>query len=214
MLPNIHLIGIQGSGKGTQSALLVERYNLTYLAAGNMFRERAAVGDEFGKQIAATMHAGQLLPVEYLCHTIEDYLTSHPSHVGILGDGIMRTTEQYEQLETIWKLHGIGEPFLINLVLNEQDALQRIYTRQQDQADLSKRPFHEVYSGKLVKRTDDNPLAIEERFRIFFELTKPVIAKFEAAGNCVHIDARKDIHTIASEITSAVEGRYPQLKQS
>ncbi len=214
MLPNIHIIGIQGSGKGTQSALLVEKFNLTYLAAGNMFRERAAVGDEIGLSIAAAMQAGKLLPIEFLVLTIDGYLHTHGTGPGILGDGIMRTVDQYNELSRIWDEHSIDKPYLINLVLDEETALQRIESRRLEQEDPGKRSHHEIYGGKLLKRNDDNPLAIHERFKIFHELTEPVVSIFKGQGRCVDINAADTIESIAAQVETTVTTWYPELKKN
>ncbi len=211
MLPNIHIIGIQGSGKGTQSALLVEKFRFTYLAAGNMFRERAAVGDDIGQSIAASMQAGKLLPIEFLVLTIDGYLHNHPVTTGVLGDGIMRTIEQYYELERIWKDNQVDEPYLINLVLDEATALQRIDNRRQEQEDPNRKAHHELYSGKLLKRNDDNPLAIHERFAIFHSLTEPVVSLFKEQRRCIDVDASLTIPEVERAVTNAVTTWYPHL---
>jgi adenylate kinase len=203
-LPNIHIIGIQGSGKGTQASLLVEQYNLLYLGSGNMFRERAAKGDRLGTMIGAEMHAGHLLPDAYLYHTVIDALAEHPYPNGVIGDGIIRTIEQHEHLAPVWKLAGLDTPLLINLVLDEKTALKRIEHRAEQGV---KTP----YSGKVGYRTDDNPRAIEERFAIFKEMTQPVIKRFDSHDRCIHVDAMASPEVVFAEIRQKLEMVYPNL---
>jgi adenylate kinase len=212
MLPNIHILGIQGSGKGTQSAFLVERYGLNYLASGNLFRQRAQQKDAFANEISHELQAGHLLPNTYLYRTVREYLAKHKIKKGLLGDGVIRTTEQYHSLEPVWKQHHIGEPVLIHLVLTEEEALKRIAYRKQEQADAQARSHHLVYSGKLLNRTDDNPMAISERFALFHKMTEPVINIFEAEDRCIHIDAGPSPEIILESIVVALEKRYPQLQ--
>jgi adenylate kinase len=211
MLPNIHILGIQGSGKGTQSALLVEKFALSYASSGNLFRERAAEGDEFGKEIASKMQAGKLLPNEYLYQTIENYLSSNPIINGFLGDGVIRSISQYDHLLPIWGRYNLEAPALVHLELTEEVALARIAQRQRDLEDMSKQEYHKVYGGKLAHRTDDNPSAIQERFALFHSMTKPVIARFEEEGRCVHISADQPIEKIHQEICNYLEKEYPSL---
>lgn len=214
MLPNIHILGIQGSGKGTQSALLVKEYGLTYLASGNLFRERAEKKDAFAQEISHELGAGHLLPNPYLYRTVREYLADHRVKVGLLGDGVIRTVEQYHSLEPVWKQHRIGEPLLVHLLLSEQEAFERIEHRKREQAaEAEQRAYHLTYSGKLLHRTDDNPLAIKERFALFHKMTEPVIKIFEAEDRCVHISAKGTVEEIHQEISTVLAARYPKLKR-
>lgn len=211
MLPNIHILGIQGSGKGTQSALLVDKYGFGYISSGDLFRQRAEKGDTFGQELKAQLHSGHLLPDSYLFQTVNDYLADADISSGLLGDGVIRTVDQYQGLEPIWDMYRLGEPLLIHLVLSEDVALQRIAHRQTEQQDPSKQQYHIKYSGKLLKRTDDNPAAIQERFKIFHQMTEPVIWVFDHEHRCVHIPADRSVEEINKDICLALEHYYPQL---
>jgi adenylate kinase len=217
MKVNIHILGIQGSGKGTQSSLLVERFNLAYISSGNLFRERAAIADPLGEEIARELKRGVLLSNTYLCQTVEDFLANkiiqHPylPETSILGDGVIRTKEQYGLLLPIWEKYLLEKPLLIHLNLSEEIAYQRIQNRRLEQNDPNKRDFHLVYSGKLLQRDDDNPKAIEERFRLFHELTLPVLSIFREQDRCIEIDANQSVETIQQEIREKLNEYYPQF---
>ena len=206
--PNIHILGIQGSGKGTQSALLVEKYHFLYLASGNLFRARAAKGDDLGLKIGSEMQAGRLLPDAYLYHTIIDVLDEKPHQQGILGDGVIRTITQYAGLEPVWGLAGLDAPILVHLVLDEQAALDRIKNRQRELEAATPNP---IYAGKLAHRTDDNPRAIEERFALYHEMTVPVISLFKEKNRCIEVDAADSVESIQSNIQEALEKECPIL---
>jgi adenylate kinase len=210
-LPNIHLLGIQGSGKGTQAALLVEAYAATYLASGNLFRQRASIDDEFGRAIATMMHAGQLLPNRYLLETVRQFLGEHQVHSFLLGDGIIRTLAQLHELVPIWQNFNLEAPLLINLDLSEDVARERVTKREQERDLAEKHDYHAVYSGKLIHRTDDNPQALEERFRLFRRMTEPIIAQFVAQGRCVTISADQSVESIQVHIRAGIASFYPQL---
>ncbi len=125
MYPNIHLLGIQGSGKGTQASLLVEDCNISYASSGNIFRERTKIKDELGLNIAKEMNSGKLLSTELLISTVRNYCASHIISNGLLGDGIIRTIDQYKQLQNIWEEYKLDQPLLIYFNLKEEEALNR-----------------------------------------------------------------------------------------
>ena len=212
MLPNIHILGIQGSGKGYQSALLVERYAFNYLASGNLFRERSAVGDAFSQEITTLLKSGHLLPDSYLFRTVREYLAEHRRvKYGLLCDGVIRTLKQYHGLEPLWKRYKLDDPLLIHLRLSEAEAVKRTEQRRREQDDPSLQQHHLKYSGKLLQRTDDNPAAIKERFALYHTMTEPVIRRLEAEGRCIHINADANVEEIQAEICQNLEKLYPEL---
>ena len=208
MRPNVHLLGIQGSGKGTQSALLLKHFDATYLASGNLFRERAAIQDPFGKHLYALMGAGQLLPDSLLIATVDHFLRSLPLHGMLIGDGIIRTLSQERHLEPIWTCYDIEQPYLVYLELDEQTAVERIAERVQKATDPNLHEYHQQFSGKLVKRADDNVQALEERFRLFYKNTQPIVQYFEEQGRCSKVDAHLPIDTVQSLIVEKLTERY------
>lgn len=203
MLPNIHILGIQGSGKGTQSQLLIKSYGLLYLPSGQLFRERARIDDERGHEIDRMLRTGSLLPTSYLVEIVENHLKSNAGCSGLLGDGVIRSVEQYEIFEPIWNSYGYGEPFLINLQLDEATAIERIEHRRSELTKSPEQPRH-----------DDDPEAIRERFRLFREVTTPVIDTFQNNGRCVTIDAHGTIEQINADIRDAIDATYPTLRSS
>jgi len=200
MLPNIHILGIQGSGKGTQSALLVEKFSFSYISSGELFRKRAAQGDAFGEELKAELTAGRLLEDRHLFQAIEDYLATTTITKGFLGDGVIRTTNQYHGLQKMWELHDLEQPLLIHLILSEEKAMQRIAHRQAELAKIG-----------TAKREDDTPEGIRQRFVHFHTLTEPVIQLFEEAGRCIHIDADQSVEEIHVQISTALRSLYPGL---
>jgi len=214
MLPNIHILGIQGSGKGTQSALLVEKYHLNYLGSGNLFRERSEVEDGFGRLLTKELTSGRLLPDAFLFHTVIDYLANHEVPVGLLGDGVIRTISQLEGLQGVWPRFGIGDPILIHLRLSEATALERIEHRKAEAEAAERLEHHRVFSGKLLHRTDDNPKALQERFATYHKMTEPIIKYFDDRYACLHLDAADSVEKISQEIGDYIEHRFPTLKKA
>ena len=212
MRPNVHLLGIQGSGKGTQSALLAKHFDVTYLASGNLFRERAAVGDAFGNHLNTLMSKGHLLSDSLLIATVDHFLRSLPLQSLLIGDGIIRTLSQAQHLVPIWTCYGIDQPYLIYLELDEATALQRIKQRVEEASDPSKRSYHERFSGKLVNRADDNARALEERFRLFYKNTEPIVEYFTDSKRCFKVDAHLPVDVVNSKIVEQIVLLYPDLQ--
>ena len=212
MIPNFHIIGIQGSGKGTQSSLLVERFKFNYLPSGNIFRERAQVDDEVGREMLAAMKLGQLLSLQQLTSMVDYYLSKNEISVALIGDGVIRTVEQNMALTKLWHEYDLDEPILIHLILNEEEALKRIENRKSQQDHPNLHEYHKVYSGKLINRVDDNQRAIHERFKLFHELTQPVINQFKAQNRCYDFDASKSVEEVHAEISELLLSIYPEIE--
>ena len=194
MLPNIHILGIQGSGKGTQSALLTQKYGLSYVSSGELFRSRAAIDDELGRYLNEELSAGRYLADSYLFQVTGDYLQSASIRRGLLADGVIRTLGQEEGLRPVWERHSLEQPLLINLVLSEEVALERLIKR-----------------GETEGRSDDHPEAIKRRFEQFHAMTEPVISIFQAQDRCITLDANQSVEALSSAIGAALEERYPSL---
>lgn len=213
MLPNIHILGIQGSGKGTQSALLEQRFGLTYLASGDLFRTRATLPDALGRELSVELKKGKLVADRLLFEAVEDFLGHTIISVGLLGDGVIRTIQQLESLNSIWDNFQLDPVLLINLKVEEAEAHRRIQKRRVEQNNPQLQKHHLKYSGKLLKRTDDNPRAIQERFQLFHKMTEPVVTEMEKTGRCIHIDASKKIEEVQLEILAKLKEYYPELHE-
>lgn len=211
MIPNIHLLGIQGSGKGTQSSLLVKHFQTTYIGSGNLFRERAAKGDSEGLEISALMRGGSLLPDALLVSTISSFLASNPPNKMLLCDGVIRTLAQLTLLDEIWPNFELDAPLLIFMELDETTARERVEMRKAESKLPEKFTYHSIFSGKLVKREDDNPQALEERFRLFRTMTEPIIQTFTNRGRCITVSADQSIELVNQAIVRAIRRYYPEL---
>jgi adenylate kinase len=211
LLPNFHILGIQGSGKGTQSALLERRFGLTYVSSGNLFRKRAALGGPLGQRISEQLAKGSLLPDQLLAETIEDFLKDNPVSTGFLGDGVMRTIHQRSLLDPLWQPAGLQQPYLIHLQLSEAVALERIEHRRQEALAEERADHYRKYGGKILQRTDDNPRAIQERLALFHAMTEPLIADYKDKGAYFGVDAHQSIEDISEQIVSHIHQHFPTL---
>lgn len=212
MLPNIHILGIQGSGKGTQAHLLVQKYKLSYISSGDLFRERSLKRDAFGQEILQEMGKGRLLPDSFLVQTVKDHLEEFKPEIGLLGDGVIRSLKQNLLLNNLWPNFNLEQPLLINLILSEEEAQERIAKRKREQELPEHREHYLKYGGKTLKRIDDNPEAISQRFALFHQLTEPVIEHFTKTSRIINIDAKESVEVVFDQISFGLENIYPNLK--
>lgn len=197
MFPNLHILGIQGCGKGTQAELLVKRFNLSYIGAGELLRERASQDDSLAIELKQIINQGKLVPDKVVATCLKDKLNQTKISVGMLGDGILRDYSQIEVFKPIWTQFNLDSPLILHLALDEETAFNRILNRIKE-------------SGKQA-RPDDNPEAIRARFKIYHDRTKKVLEYFEKQDQIITIDASQSIEAIFKDLEKAVIEYYPKL---
>lgn len=190
LLPNLHILGIQGSGKGTQTQLLSDKYGLTVLSSGNLCRQRCLIDDDLGREISDLLRQGLLLPDEMILKIVREFLQDQPIPVGLIGEGVIRTWPQYELYQPLWSEHHLATPFLIHLQLDDETAKDRIVKRG---------------SVDLVQRQDTDIAAIEQRIRDFHLKTEPILEQLSSSHQICHIDANQPIEVVFADITQAVD---------
>lgn len=168
------LFGIQGSGKGTQGQMLVERYGFYFFEAGAELRKIIASGSELGKTIASYIDHGNLVPYQIMMDVMHAALDKIPADTTILFDGIPRDMDQKKYFDSMMK--AANRTFhCIELVVDETVVIQRLLAR-----------------GKVQGRMDDqNESSIRKRMAIFHEKTKPLIEEYRSLGlvSTVNADA-------------------------
>ena len=160
------MLGRQGSGKGTQAALLAERYGVVHVSTGDMLRAAVAAGTELGLRAKAVMDAGNLVGDDIMIGIVDERLAEDDigSH-GVLLDGFPRTTAQADALAEI--LGGTGPDLAINLDV----------------------PIAEVTARMLARgRDDDTEEAICRRLELYEAETAPLLAWFEERGRLTVVD--------------------------
>ena len=117
---NIILSGAPGSGKGTQSDLLVKHYGLQHLSTGDVLRKEIKTGSELGKQIDALISKGNLVSDDMMYGVIDHYLANLPKDSkGIILDGYPRTVAQAESLTELLQKYKM-EAIMIDMMVDEQ----------------------------------------------------------------------------------------------
>lgn len=154
---NIILGGAPGSGKGTQSEILVQKYGLEHLSTGEVLRAEIKSGSKLGQEIDAIISKGNLVPDAKMIALIEHYLDGlSTSCRGVIFDGFPRTVDQAVAFSTILERRGL-QAVMIDLFATEDVIINRLLNR-----------------GKSSGRSDDNLETIQKRIAIYHQQTQPV----------------------------------------
>ena len=156
---NFLIFGPPGSGKGTQSVKLAEKFNLTHLSTGDMLRAEIASGTELGKKMSSIMSKGELVPDEVVIELIAKKIDSTKDSAGFLFDGFPRTVDQTVALEKMLKKRKMKINSMLVLEVDHDELFKRLTLR----ADQSGRP------------DDRDPKIIENRIDVYREKTEPII---------------------------------------
>lgn len=174
---NIILSGAPGSGKGTQSDLLVKKYGLQHLSTGDVLRAEIATGSALGHQIDALISKGNLVPDDMMYGVIENYIASLPKDCkGTIFDGYPRTVAQAAALTHLLKKYNM-DALMIDMLVDEQLLIQRLIDR-----------------GKVSGRADDNLNTIRHRIAVYHNQTEPIAHYYLHKGNYFAVNGN---HTMA-----------------
>ncbi len=189
---NIVIFGAPGSGKGTQSELLIEKYGLNHISTGEVLRKEIQDQTELGKIAEFHISKGHLVPDNLIIDMLADVLDSKKRGTGIIFDGFPRTIEQGKALDKILKDRGTDLSIVINLNVEEEELICRLLKR-----------------GEISGRSDDNIDTITARLKVYHEQTAPLIDFYKKAGVLVDIPAGgRSIDQISKEINEAVSRVY------
>jgi adenylate kinase len=183
---NVLLLGIQGSGKGTQAKRIAEEYDVPHVATGEILRKAVADGTPLGKRVEELLRRGDLVPDETMIALIRERLND--ADAGFVLDGFPRTMAQADALDEM--LAEIGRPLTIVFELQVPDDVAR--------ARIAKRAAEEG-------RTDDTPEAIDTRIATYHRETEPIVSHYRGHGNLIGVHGTGTVGEVFAEIQQALE---------
>ncbi len=186
---NIVLFGPPGAGKGTQSEKLIEKYRLSHLSTGDLFRKHLGEGTELGETAQKYMDEGRLVPDSVVIGMVEDKIKSTPDTHGFIFDGFPRTVAQAEALDALMDKLGDYINGMAALEVPDKELKMRIKKRA-------------LTSGR-VDDQDDNK--INTRIRVYKEETLPVAEYYEKQGKFHQIQGVGSIDKIFNGLTKVVD---------
>jgi len=186
---NFLIFGPPGSGKGTQSVKLAEKFNLAHLSTGDMLREEISGKTELGKRVSSIMEKGELVPDEIVIEMIASRIDKDIKSAGFIFDGFPRTVDQALALDSM--LHKRSTMICKMLIL--EVSREELVSRLLDRAAIS-------------GRADDQDVnIIENRIAVYREKTEPVAHHYREKGKYQQIDGMGDIADIFKRLSSVIE---------
>jgi adenylate kinase len=205
----IVLLGAPGSGKGTQSQLLVKAYGIPQISTGDLLREAVSKGTELGLRAKAAMDLGQLVDDATVLGMIRERLSLPDAAQGFILDGFPRNIAQAEALEKLLKELGTPLESVVLLNLDLGILFKRLTGRRicQDCGRVFNVNTSPPEAGhRLIQRPDDKEEVIGKRLDVYEAQTKPLIKYYEAAGLLRIVDADADVDAVFKSIELAVRG--------
>lgn len=185
---NIVIFGAPGSGKGTQSEKITEKYGIRHISTGDVLREEIKNGTELGKTAKRYIDEGQLLPDELIIDILASVLDSMKGHNGVIFDGFPRTIPQAEALKKLLQDRGQDITAMLDLEVPEEELIMRLLKRGQE-------------SG----RADDNMETIKKRLDVYKSQTFPLIEYYKKEGKYNHIKGVGALDDIFRDIAAVIE---------
>ena len=185
---DVLLLGVQGSGKGTQAKRIASDYGLAHIATGDILRAAMANGTPLGLRVRPIYDAGELVPDDLMIQLIRERLLAPDTENGFILDGFPRTMAQADALDSM--LSEIDRP--LSVVFELQVPVDIAIER------LSKRAMEEG-------RRDDTPEAIAKRIELYHQETAPLVSHYRLAGNLVGIHGDRPETDVFAEIQEALD---------
>lgn len=188
---NLILFGPPGSGKGTQSKKLIEKYGWIHLSTGDLLREEISKRTPLGVEAENIMKKGHLVPDEVVIGMISSAVDRNHQANGFLFDGFPRTVAQAEALDHLLTLkHSCINLFLF-MEVGEEELVHRLMIR-----------------GQTSGRSDDiDENIIRARIRVYENTTAPVAHYYARFGKVVQVPGEGTVEDIFSTLTGAIDGR-------
>jgi adenylate kinase len=213
----IVLLGAPGSGKGTQSQRLVERYAIPQISTGDLLRAAVAKGTPLGLKAKEAMDAGRLVEDEVVLGMIRERLAEPDARRGFILDGFPRNLAQARALDIL--LGELGQPLdaVVQMDVEYGELTRRISGRRTcsdcgrvfnlfTAASLAENEICPKTGAphRLFQRPDDNEATVSQRLKVYEEKTKPLIEFYRAEGKLRSIDAEGDVAEITRRLEEAL----------
>lgn len=188
---NLILFGPPGSGKGTQSAKIVDKYGLIHLSTGDLLRKELKLKTPLGLEAQQFIDKGQLVPDEVVMGMISSALENNPDARGFLFDGFPRTEAQAEGLDKLLALKKSSISLVLFLEVDSEELIKRLINR-----------------GKTSGRTDDSDESIQrKRQEVYKTETLPVASHYAKLNKVVNVDGMGTVEEIFARLEKQIDAK-------
>jgi adenylate kinase len=185
---NIVLFGPPGSGKGTQSEKIIQKYKLVHISTGDLLREEVAARSELGLQAKSIMDRGELVSDEIVIGMIRKKIEEHQQGPGFIFDGFPRTVEQARELRKALTDYDERVSMMISLDVPREELVKRLLKR-----------------GKDTGRSDDNLETINNRIDVYNRQTIPVTYYYDKMHKYASVDGLGSVDKIFGRIVEVID---------
>ena len=182
------ILGPPGAGKGTQAALIAERYGVPAISTGDIFRANIKAETELGQQVKEITASGALVPDELTNRIVEDRLAQTDAQEGFLLDGYPRNLGQVEALDTMLRATGQSLDVVIELVVDTEEVVQRLLKR-----------------AEIEGREDDTEEVVRHRMDVYTEQTAPLSEAYDKRGLLERVDGLGEVDEVTARITEVLD---------
>ena len=213
------LLGPPGSGKGTQTRLLIEKflkekYHISQISTGDILREALKKKNPLGREAKSYMENGELVPDEVIISLIRERLKKKNSQSGFILDGFPRTVAQAKALDKTLKEMGLSIDFVLNLKVDPEELIKRlsgrrvcsscgtIYHLQNHLPKISE--TCDRCGGQLIQREDDKEGTVKNRLRVYQNQTSPLINHYKKKRLLKSVEADTDIEKVFTRILNTL----------
>ena len=186
---NLVLFGPPGAGKGTQSNLLIDKYNLVHLSTGDILRGEIIAGTTLGMEAKALMDRGDLVPDEVVIAMISSKLDNNPAANGFIFDGFPRTAAQAEALDNLLEDKGTSISAMLSLKVEDEELIRRLLSRGKD-------------SGRA---DDQDESIIANRINEYNNKTAPLKEYYSAQNKLSEIEGNGTVEDIAEKLNDVID---------
>ncbi|MBN3035914.1 MAG: adenylate kinase [Bacteroidales bacterium] len=182
------LFGPPGSGKGTQSVRVAEKFNLVHISTGDIFRREIREKTHLGVKVQGIIERGELVSDELLIEIMESTLNQHPEVAGFVFDGFPRTLRQASDLDALLDKRGGEVDMVVALEVDDREIINRLLKR-----------------AEIEGRKDDTREVIENRIAVYNSQTQPLIEYYKKRGQFTPVNGIGSIDEIFASICRVVE---------
>lgn len=209
------LLGPPGAGKGTQAAMLVERFGIPQISTGDMLRAAVKAQSPMGVKAKECMDAGALVPDEVVVGIVRERLQEEDCQAGFILDGFPRTVPQADELKNVLSELGKQLDSAISLEVDTDALVERLTGRRT--CGVCGKGFHLKFDppgadgkcsacgGELVHRDDDKEETIRNRMAVYHQQTAPLEDYYRKEGLLQSIDGMQEIAAVQQQIVSTLQ---------